>query len=406
MTTSLKLKERLAVELLEYEVAEKQLTTDQAIALSETRVVTTRRAWAPNVFEVTAGPIVGALRVGSDLELRVSPKLPVRRVVYLLAHAAGLASWDDRLLSLDDDATIDVALATAFTVAAERALSRGPGSGYFTVEAELQMVRGRLDSNRQRRRFGFPLPVATVYDEYGTDIAENQLLAGAILLLERLPSISVHLRRRLRRLGQLLEGVRPAARHESGLPVHFTRLNEHYRPAVALARVVIEGSSFDVPTGRRSVTGFTVNMHKLFEQFLQVTLSEAVRRRGLGRLHSQRPDHLDQGRLARIVPDLTWIVGRAPLTVIDAKYKTLEEGRPSDDDLYQVIAYCVALGARQAYLVHATAPAVPVEMIVGSAGIIVHIAGLDLGSPLDQLHFEIEALADSIVSELALSAAV
>jgi 5-methylcytosine-specific restriction enzyme subunit McrC len=180
--------------------------------------------------------------------------------------------------------------------------------------------------------------------------------------------------------------------------VHFTRLNEHYRPAVALARVVLEGSSFELRAGQRSMTGFVVNMNKLFEQFLQVTLTEAIEKRFLGRLHSQRQDHLDQGCLARIVPDLTWIVEGAPRAVIDAKYKTLAKGGPSDDDLYQIIAYCVALGVRQAYLVHATASATPVVMVVGVDDIVVHIAGLDLKSPLKELRSQVESLAYSIAS--------
>jgi hypothetical protein len=40
----------------------------------------------------------------------------VRRLVDLLCHAAGLATWDERLVELDDNSPIDVALAQAFAM--------------------------------------------------------------------------------------------------------------------------------------------------------------------------------------------------------------------------------------------------------------------------------------------------
>src|SRR5437016_4969031 len=62
-----------------------------------------------------------------------------------------------------------------------------PHNAYYTVEADLQEIRGRIDTKEQLRRFGLPLPVSVVYDEYGMDVIENQLLAGAALRLQRLP---------------------------------------------------------------------------------------------------------------------------------------------------------------------------------------------------------------------------
>ena len=386
------------VELREYESLEKRITAEQAMSIASTGMVTVRRAWTPGSFEITAGPVVGALQLVEGLELRVIPKVPVRRVIYLLAHAAGLATWDERLLQLHEDTTIDVALAEAFTVAAERALRQGPHSAYYTVQADLQELRGRLNANEQRRRFGLPVPIAVIYDDYGTDIAENQLLAGAALQLQRLPGLPADLHRRLRRISRSLDAVRPASRGDARTPVHYTRLNDHYRGGVALARAVLVGATFDVSTGRRTATGFTVSMPGLFERFLEAALTEALERRHAGRLYPKRPEYLDRGHLAQIEPDLTWIVDGTPSVVIDAKYKTLVNGKPSEDDLYQLITYCLALGVSQAYLVHATTPAAPLAMAMCMSDIVVHAVGLNLAAPLADLRSQIWALADFIAA--------
>jgi len=240
---------------------------------------------------------------------------------------------------------------------------------------------------------GSPLPVAVSYDEYGVDIPENQLLIGAALQLQRLPALSAPLRRRLRRLTTSLEDVRPARRDQANVAVVFNRLNERYRPTVALARAVLKGVSFDVDAGRRRVTGFTVNMNRLFEQFLTVALTDALAGYA-GRLHAQRVDYLDRDQQARIIPDLTWIRNGKPSAIIDAKYKDPSDGKAADGDLYQVVAYCAGLGIHRAFLVHATT--VLARLVIESANIGITVTGLDLAAPLPALRTQIQALADDI----------
>jgi len=382
------------VDLSEYESVERALATDHAEALAATNVVRVQRAWSAGSFVITANSIVGNLRVLEDLQLRVRPKLPVRRVIYLLAHAAGLAAWDDRILDVQDEDPLDVAVAAAFTYASERSLARGAHSSYYAVEAALNEVRGRLDVADQQRRFGFPIPVSVRYDEYGIDVLENQLVLGAASRVQRLPGLSLDVRRRLRRIVAALDGVRPADRQDAIKPVLFTRINRHYEAAVALSRAVLTGRSFDLPPGRRASIGFTVDMNRLFEAFLSVALRDALERRYGGRLHAQRHDYLDKESRVTIIPDLTWIRSKSIAAVVDAKYKALDK-RPADPDLYQVVSYCLSLGIRDAYLVHGTASDGPKTIRV-RGGICIHVVVLDLAASLPALRSQIEALAEEI----------
>lgn len=380
--------------LFEHQLSEEELTPDQALALGASGVVDVQPAWSAGRYRLKAGAIVGSVNLRDGLIVRVLPKLEIRRVVYLLCHAEGLATWDERIIDVDDDATIDQALAEAFATAAERTLRRGPRSSYFTQEEDLTEVRGRMDANRQRLRYGLPLPISVIFDEYGPDIAENRLILGAAMQLQRLPDLSATLRRRLRRLVTSLEGVRPARRDEANIPVFFNRLNDAYVPAVALSRAVLQGVSFDLGDGPRRVTGFTVNMNRLFERFLSVALADALANRD-GRICAQRSDHLDRDRHARIIPDLTWIRNEKPVVVIDAKYKDPSDGKAVDGDLYQVVAYCAGLGIRRAFLVHATIAA-QATLFIESAGIKIVVTGLDLAAPLSVLQTQLSGLANQI----------
>jgi 5-methylcytosine-specific restriction enzyme subunit McrC len=118
------------VDLQEYESREVALTSGDAVAIASTGVVEVKPAWTAGHYQLRAGPVIGTLPIGDDLLLRVTPKVSIRRVVYLLCHAAGLATWDDTLVDLDAESAIDLAIAHAFVTAAERAPRRGPRSAY------------------------------------------------------------------------------------------------------------------------------------------------------------------------------------------------------------------------------------------------------------------------------------
>src|SRR5262249_58810304 len=51
-------------------------------------------------------------------------------------------------------------------------------------------------------------------------------------------------------------------------------------------------------------------------------------------------------------PDVLVERDREPWVVVDAKWKDLADAGPSADDVYQVLAYCAALGAGRGVLVY------------------------------------------------------
>ena len=137
-------------------------------------------------WEVAANTKVGVAAV-SGVTLWIKPKVDIRRILFLLGYAKN-PGWRDDTVALAQVTDLVPALAHAFADQAERALDRGLVQGYVEVDDSLTVLRGRLrDQDQLRRRFGIAVPLLVRFDDYTTDIAENQLLRAAAELLLRLP---------------------------------------------------------------------------------------------------------------------------------------------------------------------------------------------------------------------------
>ena len=62
---------------------------------------------------------------------------------------------------------------------------------------------------------------------------------------------------------------------------------------------------------------------------------------------------LDQDGKVRLEPDLSWWNGRTCTFVGDAKYKRVEDRRVPNADLYQLLAYTIALDLPGGLLIYA-----------------------------------------------------
>ncbi|MGC0374104.1 McrC family protein [Streptomyces sp. SAI-229] len=309
-----------------------------------------------------AGSRVGALRTPGGPIVRIMPKTPVSRIFFLLGFSlAPERAWrDDREGTVDTGAYDDVvpALAHAVERRIDAALRQGVLQGYREVEESSLVVRGRiLEAEQIRRHFGRTPPVEIAYDAYTADTAENRILRAAVERLLRLPGVPGPVRRRLAHQRVRLADALPLVRGQELPRWQPSRLNSRYQPALRLCEAVLRGSSPEhTPPGADplAVDGFLIDMNQLFEDFVTVALSEALKEHGLtARL--QDTHHLDTAGLVRIRPDLVVRTrdGRTPVAVVDAKYKVEKGDGRLNADLYQALAYATVLGLREAHLVYA-----------------------------------------------------
>lgn len=309
-----------------------------------------------------AGSRVGALRTPGGRVVRIMPKTPVSRIFFLLGFSLDpQRAWrDGREGTVDTGAYDDVvpALAHAVERRIDAALRQGVQQGYREVAESSLVVRGRIREAEQiRRHFGRTPPVEITYDAYTADTAENRILRAAVERLLRLPGVPGPVRRRLAHQRVRLADALPLVRGQELPRWQPSRLNARYQPALRLCEAVLRGSSPEhLPPGADplAVDGFLFDMNQLFEDFVTVALSEALKERGLtARL--QDPHHLDTGGVVRIRPDLVVRTGdgRTPIAVVDAKYKVEKGDGRLNGDLYQALAYATVLGLPEAHLVYA-----------------------------------------------------
>lgn len=149
----------------------------------------------------------------------------------------------------------------------------------------------------------------------------------AIRRLLRFPGLRPDVVRRLRFRHRAFEEVTTvsyAARSVPGVP--FNRLNEHWRSAAELARLILDEKSLRDEVGGTVIASFTIDMNALFECFVEEVVDREARKVGL-RPVAQAPRRLSAN--VPIRPDLVLRGGGSDVAVGDAKYREPWGDRPT-----------------------------------------------------------------------------
>lgn len=371
------------------------LADDVGDALAASEVVTAFRLGGGQ-WEISANTKVGVAAIGG-VTLWIRPKVDIRQILFLLGYTKN-PGWRDATVPLAKVADLVPALAQAFADQAERALERGLLQGYVEIDDSLTVLRGRLrEQDQLRQRYGIAVPLLVRFDNYTVDIAENQLLRAAAELLLRLPRVAPRTRTHLRRMRQILADVTPHLRGTALPRWRPTRLNARYQVALWLAELILDGNAVAHAPGDVPIGGFLVDMAKVYEDFLTVALTEAFRPHG-GWSRPQDRHHLDVNDLIAMKPDLVWYRDGEPAGVIDAKYKAEKPAGFPDADLYQMLAYCTALGLPDGHLVYAKGNAREVTHEVRRVGVAIHAHTIDLDSSPHDLLGQVDELAARIAA--------
>jgi len=228
-------------------------------------------------------------------------------------------------------------------------------SDYVPREDSLHMLRGHLRLIDQlKRHFGQVDPLEVAFDEFETDIPENQIIAAA---LDATRSVIRHpiVQRPIRRLHSIfLEATDITAFDalEAVKDFVYTRRTERYRSAHQLARLLVQRLSIRdlfTPGGTNSFA-FLLDMNALFEAFVSRLAADAFTPMSV-RVYAQRRDTsiiFDDAtgkRYSSIIPDLLF-ESRTPSGVIrlpvDAKYKLYDNKKIQESDVYQTFFYAFA----------------------------------------------------------------
>ena len=361
-----------------------------------------------NHYDLTPGSWVGAVALG-DLAVEIRPKLPIGNLLFLIAYALDPRAWRDVPFDFAA-ASLSEAIVPAFVSLIRRATRRGLLHGYRTEEVALPAVRGRIRfADHARRRLGVAPPVELCFDDHTADVCENRLLKAALLRCKRLRLHSAGVAPLISHTLQLFDGVAVVDVDARRLAeIAFTRLNVHYRPALRLARLILEATGFDLGHGSVTGTSFLVDMIQVFEDFVVAALREAL---GLDErtfpqgLRWQLPDRspgqrrrlpLDRAGALHLEPDLSWWEAERCIFVGDVKYKRTGPTGGEHPDLYQLLAYAVAAGLPSGLLVYAAGEGAPIAHRTRRAGKTLHVTTLDLTGSPEEILIQIDELANQI----------
>lgn len=362
----------------EYQPTPVRLARSEVRQLLGTNLVDLKRLPGEDEYELKAASIVGTV-VLPTLRLLIRPKVGLKNLFFLLGYGVELTSWAEERFPYEEDPDLLKAVAYIFEAEVSRATHQGRVRGYQVRHETLTTLRGRIDIAGQiRTRQGRPFPLECSFEEYTEDIDLNRIVKAALRRLLQVPGLNPDVVRRLRFRYRTFDEVESVTYGPGSVPdIGFTRLNEHWRPAAELARLILNQESLRDQTGKTLGISFTVDMNTLFERFVEKIVDQAARKARL-QLVAQAPRHLSPEVPMR--PDLVLRAGSSDLAVGDAKYKEPDDQRPPNEDLYQLLAYCVALGLTRGLLIYSGK--LDRQFLIERAGIILEASSIDLtGEP-------------------------
>ncbi len=375
-----------------------ELSVEERDFLRDNKIDVAPTQGAQGLYDLTPGSWIGALSAGS-LAVEIRPKIPLDRVMFLISYALDPKKWRDSGFDFGVEDSLVEAVVPGFMRQIRRAFRRGVLQGYRVEEDALATVRGRIRFDDQiRHRFGIAPPIEVRYDEFTEDIDPNRLIKAAIRRLRRMRHRLPSTRNLLREFDGALASVSAVEFHRARLPdITWTPLNSHYRPAVELAKLILQSCSFELRHGQVRSTSFLVDMNGVFEDFVVTALREKL---GLT-MHTLRQGEslgLDEAGKIKVQPDLSWWDLSQCLFVGDVKYKRLEARGIKHPDLYQLLSYTIAADLPQGLLIYAAGEGERGAHEIVHVGKRLLIETLDLGGSPDEILGQIDRLAQRIKS--------
>lgn len=313
--------------------------------------------WDDGLVVVKPGDRVGVAQI-AGLGVVVQPKLPISRLLTLLSQTADPYGWRPGDVQGLSATTVADGVAGLFAQSCQRTFARGLHQSYRKEDQALPFVKGRLNLRRNLQNPA-PLPIHVTTGVFDSNNAENQVLRATLDQLRTSPGLSDRTRRMAQRAWNDVSHVKPVRDPLQTLQsISWTRHNQHYKPALALAEIVLSGTggrfvAAETEKDALTVPGFLLDMPAVVEEW---TRSQLRSQWGLTELQMpSAPDRhlwLDTGRRIKLLPDLTVKERGEWRFVGDVKYKRFPKEGVLRQDIHQLLTYMVGTGLDQGTLIY------------------------------------------------------
>lgn len=392
---------------MEAEIVLREQGPPQEVNLTPAEVFLLRRAMTDRLdiwptgesgrYLLKARSHVGFVALPSGRFMAIKPKVQIDTLFALLAavYDPARSVFREEPQAYTSVAGLFEFVVRFFVAHVEDLIARGVLHGYRRISEDLVALRGRLlVTETLRNHPGLSDRHWCAYSRFTVDVAENRVLRWTSRCLAGFRYQEPGLGTRLRRVEMALAAVAldPDARQLSE-GIDFHRLNEHYRPAMILARLLLDHLSFSGTAGGSPFVAFLVDMDWLFERYLGIVLKRAA---GAWDVEVVEQEHhtLDHAGQFPVRPDVVLYRRSQPQLVMDAKYK-LDEAH---GDVYQMLAYCHAVGLSKGILVYPASEAAPSgELAIRGPGeALIRYLTLDLGGSPERLEVRAKELCKEV----------
>lgn len=134
--------------------------------------------------------------------------------------------------------------------------------------------------------------------------------------------------------------------------ITFDRKTQSYQKATEIAKLLLLRYHPDINQGNNDVLALMFDMNLLWEQFVYVSLRQKYRNEHIQSQISKLFWQSDSGTSVRMRPDIIIHPDSENCIVIDTKWKNLNNGKPSPEDLRQMYVYQEYFNAKKVVLVY------------------------------------------------------
>jgi 5-methylcytosine-specific restriction enzyme subunit McrC len=323
-------------------------------------------------FDITpTGNLVGYVRRGETSVIIRPSKCDSGLVLFMMGYTDNPEMFGESQVDFEADEDLLEATVSVFVRATLSSVARGLYRAYASMDEELSVIRGRVRiSDQISRRFRLVPPISVSYDEFTVDVIENRLIKAALEVVSQMPIRNKRTVDDLQVLRAVFTDVTHTDFDQSSMPKPvWTRLNQHLKYSVNLAKRIILHSSISLDLGDSSSDEFLINMANVFEDFVVTAIREELNLNStqMPRANELRNNpYLDLGNLIKLKPDISRWQGSQCVAIGDVKYKRTSSEGVVHPDVYQLLAYATATELCRASVVYACGKGERDELLVGS----------------------------------------
>lgn len=303
-------------------------------------------------YKLTAKSYVGFIPLTPDIQIFLKPKVPIANLFRMLEYTYDLKSFQLLDGSVHCD-TIPEFYNRLADILIQKILAQSRKGFYRTYVKNTELlpyVRGKVDFKYQFKHPG-TVKLNCEYNQYTADIEDNQILLWTLYIIGRSGLCSEQLSTTVRKAYHTLQGLatqRPF-KGDDCINRSYNRLNQDYQTLHSLCRFFLDYCGVAHQVGNYQMFPFLVRTDILYESFVYAWLkSHLPANFEIKAQESVNFCKIVDSKIDLVIYDKNT---KQVIFILDTKYK-IPDSKPSNQDIYQAIAYATFKNSQNAILVY------------------------------------------------------